>query len=294
MTSMGLEILRDSEFKSLGLLIHEQDEMLVMFYDEAYLQQLLANPAISAVVTTRELAERLPDRLGIGVCPDPLQMFYRIHEHLLRNTDFYGKPFDTVIDPTARVSERAYVAPQNVRIGVRCVIHPGAIILEGSILDEDVIVRSGTVIGGEGFEPKAAGGRHFIVPHAGGVHLSRGVEVLSSSHIAKSVFGGHTKVGYSTKIDVQVHISHNVKIGADCEIAAGAIIGGSTTIGDKVWIGLNATISAGLSVGDQAFIVMGAVVAMNVASGATAMGNPARLVRHGKGNLLETTPSPQV
>lgn len=279
MVWMGLEVLRDAKFGMLGILCHKQDQMLVMFYDEAYLDQLVANPSISAVITTPALAERLPNRLGIGICSDPMQVFYRIHDHLRKNTDFYGKAFVTEIDATATVSEQAFVAPRNVRIGARCVIEPKAIILEGSVLDEDVVIRAGTVIGGEGYETKMVGGQLINVRHAGGVHLAHRVEVLSQSHLARSIFGGWTEVGEETKIDVQVHVSHHDRIGRQCEIAAGAVIGGSTTVGDRAWIGLNAAISSGLTIGSGAFIVMGSVVAMNVPPGARVMGNPARIMK---------------
>ena len=168
------------------------------------------------------------------------------------------------------------MAPQNVRIGARSVIEPGAIILEGSILDKEVVIRAGTVIGGEGFEPKVAGGRHFIVPHAGGVHLSGGVEVLCNSHIAKSVFGGHTDIGEQTKIDAMVHISHNVQVGDFCEIAAGAILAGSSTIGDRVWIGPGVIVSSEVLIGDGAFIALGSVVTKDVPNSWRVFGVPAR------------------
>lgn len=274
--ALGLEVLRDGEFRSLGLLSHRQDQMLVMLYDEAYLGHVLENSAVSAVVTTPKLAERLPGRLGIGVCADPMFVFYRIHNHLRLNTDFYGISFDTVIDPTATVSERAFVSPRNVRIGARCVIEPSAIVLEGSVLDEEVVIRAGTIVGGEGFEPKLVGGHFINIRHAGGVHLAKGVEVLGNSHVAKDVFGGYTEVGADTKIDANVHIAHHVVIGQQCEIAAGVVIAGSTSIGDKVWIGPGAVISSEVTIGQGAFIALGAVVTKNIPSGWKVFGIPAR------------------
>ena len=275
----GFEVLRDADFNALGGLSHNHGDMLVMLYDMSFLGQLLENPAIHAVITTSGLAEQIPDNIGVGVCRDPMAVFYRIHQFLMEQTDFYGKHFQSEIDASARIADSAYVAPSNVRIGPQVIVEPMAVIQEGSILDEGVVVRAGTVIGGQGFESKWIGGQHFIVPHSGGVHLARGVHILSNSNVSKSVFGGFTEVGPESFIDVLVHISHNVKIGCGCKIAAGAIIAGSTTIGDNVWIGINATLSSGLTIGNDAFIAMGAAVAMNVPPGGRVMGNPARLVK---------------
>lgn len=277
----GLTILRDGEFKSLGLLPHQQDAMLVVLYDVSFLDVLLANPAISCVVTSSEIAPQLPRELGVGTCPDPMAMFYRIHSYLLHQTTFYGEPFATEISPTARVARTAHVAEKNVRIGARSVVEAGAILYGGTLIGDDVVVRSGAVIGGEGFEPKTIGGRHFIVPHAGGVRVGNRVEILCNSHIAKCVFGGYTEVGEDTKIDVLVHISHNVEIGSFCEIAAGTIVSGSVSIGEKVWIGPGAVISSEVSIGSGAFVALGSVISMNVPAGAMVAGNPGRIIKRG-------------
>jgi len=147
------------------------------------------------------------------------------------------------------------------------------------VIGEDVVVHSGAVIGGEGFEPKLVDGRHIIVPHAGGVQLGDRSEILCNSHVAKSVFGGYTHVGEDTKIDALVYIAHNVAIGSYCEIAAGAIVCGSVRISDKVWIGPGAVISSGVSIGLSAFIALGSVVCMDVPAGAMTAGNPARIIK---------------
>lgn len=277
----GLTVLRDGEFKSLGLLPHQQEAMLVVLYDVSFLDVLIANPAISCVVTSAEIAPQLPRELGVSTCPDPMAMFYRIHSYLLHQTTFYGEPFATEISPTARVARTAHVAEKNIRIGARSVVEAGAILYGGTLIGEDVVVRSGAVIGGEGFEPKSVEGRHVNVPHAGGVRVGNRVEILCNSHIAKSVFGGYTDVGEDTKIDAMVHIAHNVRIGVSCEIAAGAIVAGTSTIGNRVWIGPGAVVSSEVSIGDDAYIALGSVISMNVPAGAMVAGNPGRIIKRG-------------
>ena len=275
---LGLSVPRDGEFSSLGLLSHRQDQMLVVLYDPSFFDELVANPSIACVITSPSIAAQLPERVGVGVCPDPMRLFYRIHEHLLTRTSFYGSPFDTEISTTAKVDCAAHVSRTGVRIGARSVIEAGACVCGGTIIGEDVVVRSWAMIGGEGFEPKMIGETHMMVPHAGGVRLGNRVEVLCNSHIAKCVFGGYTEVGEDTKIDAMVHIAHNVTIGSACEIAAGAIVSGSSTIGNKVWIGPGVVISSEVSIGSGAFVALGSVVSMHVPAGAKVAGNPARII----------------
>ena len=270
---VSMDILRDGEFNSLGLLSHGTDKMFVGLYDPYCLDKLLANHHITCVLTSPDLAAQMPEHLGTAVCGDPKTVFYQIHTYLAVETDFYWKHFDSEISPAANIHERAYVAPKNVRIGRGTVIEPNATILERSLIGEDVVIRAGAVIGGGGFEPKFVGGKHVIIPHAGGVLLHDRVEIQGNTHVARSVFGGFTEVGQDTKVDALVHIAHNVRIGQRCEITACAMVAGSTAIGDDVFIGPNASISSEVRIGDGAFVTIGAVVTKDVPDGQRVSGN---------------------
>jgi UDP-3-O-[3-hydroxymyristoyl] glucosamine N-acyltransferase len=275
-TFVSTVIHRDAEFRTLGLLSHDGTKMLVMFYDRRYLTQLIQNPHIECVITNPDLVDLVPERLGVALCDDPLAAFYRIHHHLLVNTDFYWKDFPSEVSPEARVHETAYVAPHNVRVGRGTVIGPRAVVLEKTLIGEDVVIGPGVILGGEGFEPKYVEGRHVNVAHAGGVRLFDRVELQAATHAARAVFNGFTDVGEDTKVDALVHIAHNARIGRRCEIAACALIAGSTTLGDEVWIGPNATVSSELVIADRAFVAIGSLVLKNVAEGERVFGVPAK------------------
>ncbi len=267
-----IEVAVDGKFESLGLITSETPKMLTFIEEDKYLLLLLKNPNVSCVITTEELSSSIPDGLGVGVSKNPRKSFFEIHNYLAENTEFYGKPFDTEIVNSAKIHPTAYVAKKNVKIGERCYIGPNVSILENSILENDVIVRAGSVIGTEGFEFIHLDKEIMPVIHAGGVLIHNNVEIQGNSCIDKAVFG-FTEIGEYTKIDNLVHIAHNVKIGKRCLLIAHAMIGGSVVIGDDVWIGPSSSIVPEVKIGNGATISIGSVVTKDVAPGQRVTGN---------------------
>ena len=280
-THAPLRVVRDADFDDLALLGASDGRVLVYAGDARSLERLAKTSAAAAVVTTAELAHNVASSLGLAVADRPESTFYDLHRWLHASTDFYWRDFATTIDPSARVHERAYVAPRNVRIGARVVVEPNATILERVAIGDDAIVRAGAVLGAEGFEFKGPamrqgraaraewnyGTTNVAVPHAGSVEIGARVEIQANSTVDRSLFRLPTRIGDDTKIDNLVHVAHSVRIGARCLIAAGATLAGSAVIGDEVWIGPHAVISSGVRLGDRAAIVIGATITKDVAAG---------------------------
>jgi UDP-3-O-[3-hydroxymyristoyl] glucosamine N-acyltransferase len=274
-----LRSVRDADFDDLALLGASAGRALVYAADARSLDRLAKTGAAVAVVTTAELAGAVPASLGLAVADRPEAAFYDLHRWLHASSDFYWRDFATTVDSSARVHERAYVAPRGVRIGARVVVEPGATILERVTLGDDAIVRAGAVLGAEGFEFKGPamrqgraaraqrdfGTTNVAVAHAGSVEIGARVEIQANSTVDRSLFRLATRVGDDTKIDNLVHIAHSVRVGARCLIAAGATLAGSVVVGDEVWIGPHAVISSGVRIGDRAAIVIGSTITKDVA-----------------------------
>jgi UDP-3-O-[3-hydroxymyristoyl] glucosamine N-acyltransferase len=277
----SLRVVRDAEFDDLALLGASEGRVLVYAGDARSLERLAKTSAAAAVVTTAELADAVPKALGLAVVGHPEAAFYDVHRWLHASSEFYWRDSATVIDPSARVHDRAYVAPRNVRIGARVVVEPNATILERVSLGEDTIIRAGTVIGSEGFEFKGPamrqgratraewdyGTTNVAVPHAGSVEIGARVEIQANSTVDRSLFRLPTRIGDDTKIDNLVHVAHSVRIGSRCLIAAGATLAGNVVVGDEVWIGPHAVISSGVHLGDRSAIVLGSTITKDVATG---------------------------
>jgi len=112
-------------------------------------------------------------------------------------------------------------------------------------------------------------------------HLGRwltGIEIHPGAQIGRRVFIDH---------GMGVVIGEMAIVGDDCTIYQGVTLGGTSlvkgakrhpTLGVGVIVGAHACVLGGFTVGDGARIGSGAIVTKPVPAGATAVGNPARII----------------
>ncbi len=112
-------------------------------------------------------------------------------------------------------------------------------------------------------------------------HIARfltGIEIHPGATIGRRVFIDH---------GMGVVVGETAEIGDDCTIYQGVTLGGTSlakgakrhpTLGRGVIVGANSQVLGGFTVGDGARIGSGAVVVKPVPPGATAVGNPARIL----------------
>ncbi len=267
---VGLKVDRKFECQTLGLVNSNKKGTLSFLDDEGFVNELINNPNIIAVITTRQLAKLIKGKT-ILYSKDPRYDFYSLY-NIYAQANYKKKP--SVIDETADVHPSAFISEFNVTIGENCIIEPNATILPDVIIGNNSIIRAGAVIGSEGFEHKSTTKGILSVKHLGNVVIEKNVEVGANSCIDKAVWDS-TIVKEGTKIDNLCHISHNVSIGKNCIITAGVVIAGSCTIGESVWFGVSSCIHPQIIIGDNAFIGMGSVVVRNINQGVKVLGNPA-------------------
>lgn len=174
----------------------------------------------------------------------------------------------------------AAVLESHVSVGRSAQVGDGAHIFSRvSIGDYCVIgernrLLAGCVIGSDGYGYEYLEGAHQRVPQIGNVVTEADVDVGANSTIDRARFGS-TRIGAGTKIDNQVQIAHNVRVGRHCLIVAQVGISGSTVLGDGVVVGGQAGIAGHLKVGSGAMIAGGTAVVSDIESQSKVRGYPA-------------------
>ncbi|KPN73391.1 UDP-3-O-(3-hydroxymyristoyl)glucosamine N-acyltransferase [Neisseria sp. 74A18] len=219
----------------------------------------VAGSAAGAVIVSPKTADEFPGR-NLIVAQDPYLYFAKV-ARLFSPVEkaVAGIHPTAVVEPTATVpasceiGAHAYIGGNTVlgegcrilagavvehdcKLGNEVVIHPNAVIYYGCTLGNRVEIHSGCVIGADGFGLAFAGDSWFKIPQTGGVTLGDDVEIGSNSNIDRGAMSD-TVVGNGTKIDNQVQIGHNCKIGSHTVIAAKTGISGSVTIGNYCILG---------------------------------------------------------
>ena len=231
---------------------------------------------------------------------DPYRAFARVLALSLPDPDRVFPPgihATAVVDPSADVAAAAAVGPYcvvgagtvvgegsrlgphvvlgpDVTVGRDCRLYPQVTVREGCVLGDGVILHAGAVVGTEGFGylPGAAGLE--AIPQVGTVIIGDGVEIGAGACVDRATTGA-TSVGAGTKIDNQVQIGHNVRIGRHCALSAQTGISGSCVLGDGVTAGGQVGIGDHVTVGDGVRIGAKSGIAKDVPAGQAVFGYPA-------------------
>jgi len=268
----GIAVQRDGDFQTLGFVSDSYRNLLVFLEDSRFLGALRQNPAVSAVVTTGELAGTVPPDLALAVSPEPRAAFARVHNELaLRG--FYWEDFPTAIDPTAKVHPTAWIAERNVRIGAATDIQPNATVLERCVVGEGVVVGAGAVLGGVGFQTVRSTQPMIEMNHAGGLFVKDRVRILPGAVVATGMFRRGSSISEDCRIGSNAFVSHAVQLGMRVFVGHGAVINGNVTVGADSWIGPGAIVSQSLQIGEKACVSLGSVVIRHVTAGTRVSGN---------------------
>jgi UDP-3-O-[3-hydroxymyristoyl] glucosamine N-acyltransferase len=235
-----------------------------------YRKQLAATRA-TAVVVSRELAAECP--VAALISERPYASFARIAAGLHPPAAVKaGIAPGAQVAGSATIAASAWIGPHavvgaGVVIGERCSIGPHCVIEDGARLGDDCrlqarvtichdvsvgercVFKPGAVVGGDGFgfAPDVDG---FVrVPHIGSVRIGSDVDVGSNTTIDRGTIED-TVIEDGVKLDNQVQVGHNCRIGAHTVIAGCVGISGSSIIGSRCMIGGAVGIVGHLEIGD--------------------------------------------
>ncbi|WP_251863693.1 UDP-3-O-(3-hydroxymyristoyl)glucosamine N-acyltransferase [Achromobacter sp. Marseille-Q4962] len=283
--------------RGIGTLSSAGPEEISFLANPRYQSQLGSTRA-GAVIVGPEAAGALAgqgvgERLALVVCKHPYLLYARVAQWF----DAARRPaLPGEVHPSAVVASDA-VIEDGVRVGPNCVIEPGARIGRGTVLGPGcvigrgssvgpssrlhanvtlyegvkvgarAIIHSGAVLGADGFgfapDPTLGKGAWGKIPQLGGVTIGDDVEIGANTTIDRGALED-TVVSDGVKLDNQIMVAHNVRIGAHTAMAACVGVAGSTTIGERCTIGGAAMLSGHLTLGDDVHISGGTAVTSNI------------------------------
>lgn len=279
-----LTVVTPARISTLGFLPDRLPGMLAFLDDARHLNAVRSNSCLAAMITSPELAGRIPQHLGLMVASEPRRRFFELQNALAERTDFYGRQAETVIHETARIHPRAEIACQDVRIGAGAKVESGAVVGPGTILGEGVVIQAGVVLGASGFQTYRGEDGFLEITHAGGLDVGDGTVIFANAVVARGVFRQSSRIGRHCRIGVNSFVSHNVEIGGMTFVGHGAVVNGNCRIGARAWIGPGAVLTHAIEIGEGAEVSLGSVVVADVKPGTRVSGNFAvahqRLLRH--------------
>lgn len=205
-----------------------------------------------------------------------------IHRTTSKKENLHLGPF-SVINENVTIGNNVFIGsgvkigPGSV-IGDDCILYDNVVLYDNITVGANSIIHSGTVVGSDGFGYHTNENYHHKIPHIKNVVIGDNVEIGASCTIDRGSVQD-TVIGNHCKLDNQVHLAHNVKMGEGCLVAGGVFIGGSTTIEDFVTIAGKSDIGPHVTIGKKAVIAARSCVLKSLQGSAMYAGNPARPIK---------------
>ncbi len=160
-------------------------------------------------------------------------------------------------------------------LGAAVVIHPGVTLYARVKVGDRSIIHSGARIGSDGYGYTLVDGEHRKIPQVGRCIIGNDVEIGANTTIDRGSIGA-TEIGDGVKIDSQVQIGHNCRIGPHSLIIAQVGMSGSTIVGARVTIGGQTGTKGHLRIADNVVLSARAGVWTDILEPGIYGGNPAR------------------
>jgi UDP-3-O-[3-hydroxymyristoyl] glucosamine N-acyltransferase len=254
----------------------------------------LANPRLAAQLSSTRATAVVLDPANAVSCPAavlitayPHALYARIASLLYPLPPLRpGLHASAIVEPSAQIDPSAEVGPgvligAQARIGPRCLVGPASILGPGVQLGADtrliarvtlewgvrvgerVVMHPGVVVGADGFGLAREGERWIKVPQVGTVVIGDDVEIGANTTIDRGAIDD-TVIHEGVKLDNQIQVGHNVRIGAHTAIAGCTGIAGSTRIGARCMIAGAVGIGGHLEIGDDVVITGMAMVSHSI------------------------------
>ena len=223
-------------------------------------EKLLAECPGNALVTNNpqyvfaklaKLFQKLPE-VNAGIHPSALIAdSAKVHESV-----YIGA--NVVIGRNVVIGENTIIGPNSVidddcKLGANCRLWANVTLYYGTIIGNIVEIHSGVVIGADGFGLAQSPLGWEKIPQLGCVEIHDNVEIGANTTVDRGTME-NTVIGQGTKLDNQIQIGHNVKVGENCVIAGCTGVAGSTKIGNNCMVGGGVGFNGHLDIADNVII----------------------------------------
>ncbi len=253
----------------------------------------LANPKYRKHLKTSRAGAVVLSRAEASDCPLPCIVSDNPYAYYARVAQALNPPpqipagihpaavVESALDPSISVAAGAYVG-KNVRVGRNSVVGPGCILGDGCSLGAHsrlhanvtiypgcaigmrAIIHSGAVIGSDGFGiAREAGGNWTKIPQIGRAVIGDDVEIGANTTIDRGALDD-TVIEDGVKLDNQIQIGHNVRIGAHTVMAGCVGVAGSARIGRRCSFGGSAMILGHLTIADDVTVSAATLVTKSI------------------------------
>lgn len=272
-TQFGGQVLGDATtlINQVATLESARAEDLAFLANSRYRTQLATTRAAAIIVGMADAESTLLPRI---VCKNPYLYFARVSAFLNPPQQLQpGIHTSAVIGEGAQIHPTVHIA-SHVAIGARAKIGAGSTIMSGCsigadtvlgehvllyprvvvyhncILGNRLIVHSGAIIGSDGFGFALDDDRWLKIPQIGRVIIGDDVEIGANTTIDRGALDD-TVIGDGVKLDNQIQIAHNVRIGEHSVMAAASGVAGSGIVGRYCRIGGHAGILGHIEIADH-------------------------------------------
>ena len=253
--------------------------------------QAAASGAAALIVTASDAAALAGSYQGARIItPNPYVYFARAAQYFASLTAIVPAPGvhpTAAVDPGATIDASAHVGA-HVTIEAGACVKAGAVIDAGCFIGRDAvigpdchlfanvtfharcqigargIIHSGAVIGSDGFGFANEGGVYIKIPQTGRVMIGDDVDIGANTTIDRGALQD-TVIEDGVKLDNQIQIGHNCRIGAHTAMAGCVGVAGSAIIGKYCTFGGAAMVLGHLTIADRVHISSGSMVSRSIA-----------------------------
>lgn len=160
-----------------------------------------------------------------------------------------------VVGAEVSIGDNAVLLPHVViypraRIGNDFFAHAHAVVREGCVLGDRVVLQNGAIVGSDGFGfAKNDEGRWHKIMQSGQVEMEDDVEVQANACIDRASVGA-TRIGRGVKIDNLAQVGHGCSVDENTLLCAQVGLAGSTHVGKNVMLAGQVGVAGHCRIGD--------------------------------------------